>query len=333
MWSFGVVLYEMITGVKMFLSDTNGNIVDNSALIDLYLFTRSFKHEYLLSRVDNYDAKNLLSQLLMKDPSKRVKAGHALRHPFYTRETVTRMIGEEAKYDVFISYRVTSDTEHAEIMYNKLTAMGLKVWWDKKCLELGEPWEIGFCDGLISSRVFMPILSREAVNHPTKSNQSFGALTSSSSCDNVLLEHWLALEFRERGFTERIFPILVGDVHTQRSSSSKTESLVYGDYFADNCSPKFSDHAVVASVASRLSEQVQRLCFDVPRLLSLSVSEIYEGIMKYQGVCVVGLKEEAFEYAVSSMIRMVFPLHDCNTHSPAAGSGKTLMKTMEEVSN
>ena len=43
---------------------------------------------------------------------------------------------------IFLSYRVTSDSNHVEILYQKLTEKGLKVWWDKKCLEFGKPWEV-----------------------------------------------------------------------------------------------------------------------------------------------------------------------------------------------
>ena len=46
------------------------------------------------------------------------------------------------EFDVFISYRVSSDANHAEILYNLLTSIGLTVWWDKKCLEPGVPWEV-----------------------------------------------------------------------------------------------------------------------------------------------------------------------------------------------
>lgn len=52
------------------------------------------------------------------------------------------MLGETAQFDVFISYRVQSDAKHAELIYDKLTAAGLKVWWDKKSLIPGVPWQV-----------------------------------------------------------------------------------------------------------------------------------------------------------------------------------------------
>ena len=66
--------------------------------------------------------------------------------------------------------------------------------WDKVRLEPGQSWEEGFCDGLLKSRIFLPILSRGAINHPDKSWQNFSQLTTDSNCDNVLLEHLLSLE-------------------------------------------------------------------------------------------------------------------------------------------
>ena len=63
-------------------------------------------------------------------------------------------------------------------------------------MEPGQSWEDGFCDGLLKSRIFLPILSRGAINHPDKSWQNFSQLTADSNCDNVLLEHLLSLDPR-----------------------------------------------------------------------------------------------------------------------------------------
>lgn len=75
------------------------------------------------------------------------------------------MIGDTAEYDVFLSYRVNSDLETAAFLYDTMTQKGLKVWWDKTCLLPGVPWEVGFTDGLLKSRIFLPIFSRGFVNY------------------------------------------------------------------------------------------------------------------------------------------------------------------------
>ena len=143
-----------------------------------------------------------------------------LRHPFFSGKQVARMQGrlrssfrcvvavfwlrlcyssypfssffqgDKALYDVFLSYRVWCDAPFVEALYALLTAAGLRVYWDKECLEGGKPWEKGFCNGLVNSRAFVPVLSSRALG-------STASLKSDSRCDNVILEHRLALELRE----------------------------------------------------------------------------------------------------------------------------------------
>ena len=65
-----------------------------------------------------------------------------LAHPFLSGKKATRMLGESAQFDVFLSYRKQSDENTAQLLYDKLTAAGLKVWWDKKSLLPGVPWQV-----------------------------------------------------------------------------------------------------------------------------------------------------------------------------------------------
>ena len=55
------------------------------------------------------------------------------------------------------------------------------------------------------------ILSKEAINHPDKDVQNFGKLSENSNCDNVFLEYRLALELKQLGLLDFIFPIFVGN--------------------------------------------------------------------------------------------------------------------------
>ena len=113
--------------------------------------------------------------------------------------------------------------------------------WDKVRLEPGQSWEDGFCDGLLKSRIFLPILSRGAINHPDKSWQNFSKLAEDSNCDNVLLEHLLALELQTRVMIERIYPVMIGDLSP---SSVDGEPGVYANYFATGCHPRLPDPSV-----------------------------------------------------------------------------------------
>ena len=61
---------------------------------------------------------------------------------------------------LFLSYRVASDAALVEAIYDKLRAKGVDVWWDKISLPPGKRWEEGFADGLASSSIFVPFLSK-----------------------------------------------------------------------------------------------------------------------------------------------------------------------------
>ena len=108
---------------------------------DLYFFPNNFKIRKLREIADT-QARNLVSQLLTKDPSKRPSLSQIKAHPFFTGGKVARLAGEAAVFDVFISYRVQSDLALARTIYDKLVAGGRKVWLDKVCLKPGEPGQV-----------------------------------------------------------------------------------------------------------------------------------------------------------------------------------------------
>lgn len=140
-WAFGVVLYELCSGIKLFLTDDEDNI-DSSELEILYEFPDEFKKRKL-ERISNTYARNLVSQLLMKDSAKRPSMTTVLSHPFITGGKATRLVGDVAEFDVFISYRVKSDAAFAVHLYHALVCDGLKVWLDCRSLEPGVSWEEG----------------------------------------------------------------------------------------------------------------------------------------------------------------------------------------------
>ena len=80
--------------------------------------------------------------MLTRNPLKRPQMSQVLAHPFLSGKKATRLFGEVAEFDVFLSYRKQSDENHAQLMYTKLTDAGLKVWWDKKSLMPGVPWQV-----------------------------------------------------------------------------------------------------------------------------------------------------------------------------------------------
>lgn len=155
------------------------------------------------------------------------------------------------------------------------------------------PWEIGFCDGLLKSKVFMPVLSRDAINHATKPNQNFANLVSNSPCDNVLLEHLLALNLQEIGRLDYIFPVMIGD----RIKTAKGAGSTYSHYFQSGCPPKFeaaAEHVVVQSIENKLCQHLDRQGQGTPVITGLSPKAILGRVFEYQGFFVQGKAETAF---------------------------------------
>ena len=75
-------------------------------------------------------ARHLISQLLSRDPAARPPARAVLAHPFLTGRPPTRLPGDAAEFDVFLSYRVSSDSELARALYRYLAGpCELRVWF------------------------------------------------------------------------------------------------------------------------------------------------------------------------------------------------------------
>lgn len=68
-WALGAVMYELCAGIKLFLQDDEDNI-DPESMQDLYNFTDDFKQKKM-AKIADPQARNLVSQLLSRDPRKR----------------------------------------------------------------------------------------------------------------------------------------------------------------------------------------------------------------------------------------------------------------------
>jgi serine/threonine protein kinase len=292
-WALGTVLFRMAAGEPLFLASANDEIC-NGQMTHLAIEDEDWLMGKL-EKIDDLLARNMISQMLNFDPGKRPSMMQLMMHPFLTGNATTRLAGEEAEYDVFISYRVHSDAHHAEILYDKLTHLGLKVWWDKKCLHAGENWETGFCNGLVDSRVFVALLSKNAIDHPERNHHCFARLTPQSQCDNVLLEHRLALCLNKRGILSKIFPVMIGerDVGTE-------EYMRF--HFPDLTAVK---SVVVASLEKKLREHLSRECLGSPLMPNLSVKDIMDALTRNQGHFILGGQNAAFEKAATSILEMV----------------------------
>jgi hypothetical protein len=156
-----------------------------------------------------------------------------------------------------------------------------------------------FCDGLVKSRIFLPLISKAAINSDSFENNNFGLLKSDSLSDNLLLEYWLALELMHRGFIEKIYPLLIG----RRVTSLNGEDY-YTNFFEDGIQSLMTHPVVVGEVESRLEQHLDRLCLGTPFLLSQSVGNILSGILKNQGRLIEGDCNNAFELVPDDVTKM-----------------------------
>ena len=199
------------------------------------------------------------------------------------------MVGDAYVYDAFISYRVAADAEHAKNLHQKLTHHGLNVFWDKVCLKDGKPWEAGFCEGLVNSRVFIALISEDAVAHPTNDRSCFSRLTASSACDNVLLEHQLGLELEELGMLEYVCPVMI----RQRNGSNydRFNSRCYG----------ILPNVSVQDVQKKLTEHMSRQGLGSPLQLDRTIKATVGGIHAHQGGFVEGEYDSAVDLVVKNI--------------------------------
>ena len=313
-WSLGCILYQMCTAdVKPLLQGgQDDNLVGVRKGVDNLFALAEWSPELKadkLADVPDKLARNLLSQMMHKDPLQRPSLSRVLAHSFLSGKKVARLVGEKPKYDVFLSYRVASDSQHVEKLYNLLTAQGFKVYWDKLCLEPGVDWEQGFCEGLVSSRAFVPLLSGDAINHPDKDWQNFSKLTADSKCDNVFLEHRLAVELQGLGLIEKMFPVFIGNLDATTSE--------YSHYFGSGCHPPLSE-ITVKSVEEKLRHHMESQALGTPIVPDRTVKSVVDAITACQGAFIVGPTDSTFAAAAASIAKMLTDVPV--TQSPRGGT-------------
>jgi len=185
------------------------------------------------------------------------------------------------RVSIFISYRVDSDQQLVRALHQKLTALGLCVWFDEKCLKPGESWEEGFAKGLLGSKIFVPVLSRDGL-------APFAQLQEDSDADNVLLEHLLALEQHKRQRMHAIFPVFVGACDSQG---------IHGHFFKQGGMPACTEAPVQAVDAKACKHLARQHGASDGTLLveECSPRGVLTQLIKYQGDFVIGERDPALD--------------------------------------
>ena len=135
-------------------------------------------------------------------------------------------------------------------------------------------WEEGFCAGLVRNRAFVPLLSRDAINHPDKDWQKFSKLTADAKCDNVFLEHRLAIELQGLGLIEKVFPIFIGNMDAMTGE--------YGNYFGGGCHPPLPAVSVRA-VEEKLHHHMESQALGTPLEVDRTVASVVAALTACQG--------------------------------------------------
>ena len=187
----------------------------------------------------------------------------------------------------------------------------MRVWWDKKCLEPGVPWEAGFCRGLIKSRSFLPIVSPGACG-------TWDQLAASSPCDNVLLEYRLALELQERSLIERVFPLFLGR-RSEPAAGAGCEQCEeryerYEFSGPSTCHPTCVPKVAVDSVELALHSMLEHEGLGLPLLDGVTVADVLKGVCKFQGFFVEGTPSEVLEGLSACLGSMVDFLQRAEPH-------------------
>jgi len=162
LWSLGVSMFEAVSGVLPFPSESDllygvaiaGNMDDSAPLVlDKLPEDRRSKFDHKLARV--------IAQALEKRVENRFQDVDEMHDAVYA----CLIDRGEAVYSVFISYRVATDLPLARLLFDCLnhtiTPGGnrVTVYLDNARLIKGEDWEEGFASGLLHSLCFFPLLS------------------------------------------------------------------------------------------------------------------------------------------------------------------------------
>eukprot|EP01038_Epipyxis_sp_PR26KG_P004685 gene4685-6580_t len=206
---------------------------------------------------------------------------------------------------VFISYRVLSDGEFAEELYENILSQKLMAWFNKRSFQTGMPWDRSYLEAVLGCLVFVPVISRKAIASSDKHN--FRGLIPSSPCDNLLLEYMLILELVDRfGETPKVFPVFIGETNPY----SKGE--IWTDFSLNLLTDNMPDVSVV-SVERKLIKYLIKCGLGEPKVPNRTVRETMQAITYYQGYRTKGNPNLQLNNIISTIVALVSTLASPST--------------------
>jgi serine/threonine protein kinase len=329
MWGLGVTLYALCADQPLWLMSSDGS-VDTETLATTASWEAGdvgaeLKRRKLAAIVDP-QARNLVSQLLSRNPQHRPSIARILAHPFVSGRPAARLPGQDPAFDIFLSYRVASDTAHVEKLYDLLTARGLRVWWDARCLEPGRDWEEGFSEGLAASATIACVLSPGAC-------ENLLTLAPDSRCDNVLLEHRLALELQSMGMLGAVTPVLLNAASPAAAAGGAGSPTAAGTFSGRYFPPTARlPECAVTQVEAKVASHLQRLCLGAPLHDGLGVRATMARLMQLQSFLLTP-EPEPVEIALARAAdvleraarrargELTREMQDTDSRYPSAGAG------------
>jgi hypothetical protein len=161
----------------------------------------------------------------------------------------------------------------------------------KKIVSQSAGLEKGVFEGMINSHIFVPIISRYAINHADNVRQNFSKLKS-DSWDTLLFSFWMALELESRGIIQLIFPILIDEIE----SNGDVRPFCYRSSY-----PMFNDSIVIDKVGQKVSRLLNDAGLGRSRMANFPVKLILEAIVSRPGHSLKGNLEQELKLTVNEL--------------------------------
>ncbi|CAJ1956947.1 unnamed protein product [Cylindrotheca closterium] len=87
-WSFGVLLFELLTKESLFKMNSENDITDGNVMSQLFDWNNKAMKRILKLKVKDANARDLLEQILLREPTDRLTMDEALAHDYFQPDRV-----------------------------------------------------------------------------------------------------------------------------------------------------------------------------------------------------------------------------------------------------